>query len=524
MPFGICRHTEIAIFQSSLHQVAVFGPGCQRINHPHRFPAIVAILRWSRGSGLKSRSTCIIYYLLQSRYFLEPKSCCRGCFFDPTRLPLGIPYFRLGVRKTHSTNHQTIIAPPAAFPADPVLCALRAHSDYRCQLWACRQEGESLHIIHCSYESQKRIQLSPGSLNVTLAPESMDKERDQPPPPAAPESSPKRPRADSGSSSSTESNLSRSVRTVTSEDLEYVHENGRTYGNDTYYLPCIYLPNEDFREQDRLSLQHRAFVYALQGKLTTTKLLPSTRRILDLGTGPGHWAVGMAHQYPDAEVVGIDLTQWDIETTEATLGESQVMWELDDLDVWGKETDIEDLLSRLAEHDFFADTTNRTPIGSPTKSRAGTDVHSQSDSSVENLTIDLTTLEPQPEPGWHFSAPFELIHLRNMKGAFTHWEEVYAEIYKSLSPGGWIEVADYDLGNVPAPPEEPDSSSYTMVNVRKLYASLMQASYKPASPTSRRPMSTCRLDRGARTKRSDRLARLCFLLFSSPLRRYCFGR
>ncbi|KAI8940690.1 hypothetical protein NX059_001958 [Plenodomus lindquistii] len=303
-----------------------------------------------------------------------------------------------------------------------------------------------------------------------------------PPPPDSPdtEAPPRRSRADSGSSTSTESN--RSVRTVTSEDLEYVHENGRTYGNETYYLPCIYLPHEDFREQDRLSLQHQIFSYALKGKLTTTRLLSSTRRILDLGTGPGHWAVGMAQQYPDAEVVGIDMSQWDIETTEATLGDSQVTWELDDLDVWGKETDIDDLLSRLVEHDFFTNTTNRDPIGSPKRSRAGTGVHSQSDSSVENLTIDLSTLEPQPEPGWHFSSPFELIHMRNMKGAFAHWEEVYSEIYKSLSPGGWVEVADYDLGNLPAPPEEPGSSSRTMHNLRKLYAALVQASYKSGRP------------------------------------------
>lgn len=274
------------------------------------------------------------------------------------------------------------------------------------------------------------------------------------------------------------------MRTLTSEDLEYVHENGRTYGNDTYYLPCVYLPNEDFREQDRLSLQHRVFFHALQGKLTTTRISPTTRRILDLGTGPGHWAVAMAQQYPDAEVVGIDMTQWDIDTTEATMGESQVTWELDDLDVWGRETDMDDLLSRLATHDFFANTTNRTPITSParSKSKIASGSHSQSDSSVENLTIDLSRLETQPEPGWHFSAPFELIHMRNMKGSFAQWEDVYAEVYKSLSPGGWIEVADYDLGDFPAPPEEPDSASFTLLNLRKLYASLMQASFKSGRP------------------------------------------
>ena len=127
---------------------------------------------------------------------------------------------------------------------------------------------------------------------------------------------------------------SRSARTLASDDLEYFHENGRTYGNETYYLPCVYKPHNDFIEQDRLSLQHEVFVRALHGKLTTAKLLPTTRRILDLGTGPGHWAVAMARQYPQAEVVGIDMTEWDIDTTEATLGDASVTWELDDLDVW----------------------------------------------------------------------------------------------------------------------------------------------------------------------------------------------
>ena len=278
---------------------------------------------------------------------------------------------------------------------------------------------------------------------------------------------------------------SRSVRTLSSDDLEYVHENGRTYGNTTYYLPCVYLPNDDFAEQDRLSLQHQIFVQALQGKLTTTRLLPTTRRILDLGTGPGHWAVAIAQQYPQAEVVGIDMTEWDLNTTEATVGESRVTWELDDLDVWGREPkDIEELIERLSNYDFFTETNHRNPIGSPTRSQSGADsqLHSQPNTSVEELAIDLSKLASQPQPGWHFSDSFELIHLRNMKGTFAHWEEVYAEIYKSLAPGGWVEVADYDLGQVPLPPENQSSTTFPMPTLRKLYASIMQASFKSGRP------------------------------------------
>ncbi|KAF9695028.1 hypothetical protein EKO04_007082 [Ascochyta lentis] len=287
----------------------------------------------------------------------------------------------------------------------------------------------------------------------------------------------KRPRADSGSSTSVES--VRSVRTVTLEDLEYVHENGRTYGNDTYFNPCVF--NNDLKEQDRLFFQHQIFVHALQGRLTTTRLLPSTRRILDLGTGPGHWAVAMAHTFPRAEIVGIDLTQWDLDTTEATMGSADVTWELDDLDIWGTDAHAEDLATTLSNFDFYRDMTNRIPLHSPPRSPERVEFNqsmTHPDASVESLVIDPYHLRPRQEPGWHFSEPYEFIHLRNMKGAFAQWEEVYAEIHKSLSPGGWIEVADWDMGAVPIDHATSDPALFPVPTLRKLYASMIEASFK----------------------------------------------
>lgn len=195
--------------------------------------------------------------------------------------------------------------------------------------------------------------------------------------------------------------------------------------------------------------------------------------------------MAMAQQYPNAEVVGIDMTEWDLSTTEATLGESRVIWELDDLDVWGRETNVNNLIARLAEYDFFTDTMLRTPIESPTRSKPKIGVNqlqNNAETSVESLTIDLSTLGPRLEAGWHFSDSYELIHLRNMKGTFSCWEGVYAEIHKSLSPGGWIEVADYDLGQVPMPPEEQGLSAYPMPTLRKLYAAVMESSFISGRP------------------------------------------
>jgi SAM-dependent methyltransferase len=243
------------------------------------------------------------------------------------------------------------------------------------------------------------------------------------------------------------------------------------------------MPNNDFKEQDRLSLQHQVFVQALQGRLTTTRLLPSTRRILDLGTGPGHWAVAIALQYPRSEVVGIDMTEWDLNTTEATLGETKVTWQLDDLDVWGQQPDVDDLTSRLGQFDFFAEPSNRKPLETSASSRApAVALQSEAETSIESL-VDPDSLIAPPQPGWHFSEAFELIHLRNMKGVFAHWEEVYAEIFKSLSPGGWIEVADYDLGQLPLPPSETQPSSHLpMPTLRKIYAAIVEASFKAGRP------------------------------------------
>ncbi|KAI0168325.1 S-adenosyl-L-methionine-dependent methyltransferase [Pestalotiopsis sp. NC0098] len=42
---------------------------------------------------------------------------------------------------------------------------------------------------------------------------------------------------------------------------------------------------------------------------------------------------------------------------------------------------------------------------------------------------------------------YDLIHFRNMDGAFRDWPFVYEQAFKVCKPGGWIEVMDWDLWN-----------------------------------------------------------------------------
>jgi SAM-dependent methyltransferase len=39
---------------------------------------------------------------------------------------------------------------------------------------------------------------------------------------------------------------------------------------------------------------------------------------------------------------------------------------------------------------------------------------------------------------------FDLVHLRNMAGAFADWPFIYEQAYHCIRPGGWIEVLDFD--------------------------------------------------------------------------------
>ncbi|CAI6333925.1 unnamed protein product [Periconia digitata] len=292
----------------------------------------------------------------------------------------------------------------------------------------------------------------------------------------------KRPRTLSASSSLSAESL-HSTRTLQNEDLEFVYENGRVYGNDSYFMPC------DEAEQDRLALQHQIYLLALKGKLTTTKVSHFTRRILDLGTGPGHWAVAMAQEYPWAEVVGIDMAVWDIETTEETAGDADVKWELDDLDVWGVEDEVDDLTLQLERAHLARDLGNRDPTASPARQRAKT---SPSQSTTQPQTpsesaYDLYVLNPDEQPGWHFSDTYDFIHMRGMKGTFAYWEGVYEEVYKNLSPDGWIEVVDYHL-EVPVIEKEDAESSvvdrdpFPFPTLAQLHLSLLQASVKCGRP------------------------------------------
>ncbi|GER85074.1 hypothetical protein KTAU_37100 [Thermogemmatispora aurantia] len=79
----------------------------------------------------------------------------------------------------------------------------------------------------------------------------------------------------------------------------------RLQGPRRYLHDQPYLLPKDLGEVNRLDFQH----YVLRAILRGNYLAPiqQPRRILDVGCGTGQWAFELAQQFPQAEVVGLDL-------------------------------------------------------------------------------------------------------------------------------------------------------------------------------------------------------------------------
>lgn len=98
---------------------------------------------------------------------------------------------------------------------------------------------------------------------------------------------------------------SKYTASLTSSIEDYPMENGRRYHafkDGTYIMP------NDESELDRLDLTHNMLKISMNMRLFDATFSKAPKNILDIGTGTGMWAIEMADEYPEAEIVGTDLS------------------------------------------------------------------------------------------------------------------------------------------------------------------------------------------------------------------------
>lgn len=74
-------------------------------------------------------------------------------------------------------------------------------------------------------------------------------------------------------------------------------------------MTAYYFPNDD-PELDRLDVQHEIIKILLDGRSYLAPLSKENppRRILDIATGTGRWAIEMGDEFPSTTVIGTDLS------------------------------------------------------------------------------------------------------------------------------------------------------------------------------------------------------------------------
>jgi len=93
---------------------------------------------------------------------------------------------------------------------------------------------------------------------------------------------------------------------ITASVLAYPVEHGRRY--HAFRAGVYYLPNDEL-EQERLDLTHILMTKGIGDKLFLAPIAPNDMgRVLDIGTGTGLWSMSMGDEYPNAEIIGNDLS------------------------------------------------------------------------------------------------------------------------------------------------------------------------------------------------------------------------
>ncbi|KAF5017329.1 hypothetical protein F66182_10758 [Fusarium sp. NRRL 66182] len=111
---------------------------------------------------------------------------------------------------------------------------------------------------------------------------------------------------DSETASSVGDDAASSTTSITASILEYRTIQGRTFHSDRH--PTEYFTPNDKQQSASIDINHQALTLLLGGKLFLAPIKDNVKKVLDVGTGTGIWAIDFADEYPQSEVIGTDIS------------------------------------------------------------------------------------------------------------------------------------------------------------------------------------------------------------------------
>ncbi|KAL5087995.1 S-adenosyl-L-methionine-dependent methyltransferase [Trichoderma sp. SZMC 28011] len=112
---------------------------------------------------------------------------------------------------------------------------------------------------------------------------------------------------DSDGDSALGSDAGSSTASITSSILQYREIHGRRFHGETG--TAQYWQSNDEAANESLDINHHALTMAMGDQLLMAPLVKENiKKALDIGTGTGIWAIDFADEYPDAQIVGTDIS------------------------------------------------------------------------------------------------------------------------------------------------------------------------------------------------------------------------
>ncbi|KAL1839886.1 hypothetical protein VTJ49DRAFT_1021 [Mycothermus thermophilus] len=97
-----------------------------------------------------------------------------------------------------------------------------------------------------------------------------------------------------------------STASLSSSILRYRTILGRTYASEIGQAEA-WAPNDDIHTES-MDIHHHACTLMLKGQLFLAPIKDDVQKVLDVGTGTGIWAIDFGDMYPNAQVIGTDIT------------------------------------------------------------------------------------------------------------------------------------------------------------------------------------------------------------------------
>ncbi|KAI0478381.1 S-adenosyl-L-methionine-dependent methyltransferase [Xylariaceae sp. FL0804] len=105
------------------------------------------------------------------------------------------------------------------------------------------------------------------------------------------------------------SDIASSTDSITASILEYRTIKGRTYHSERHDSAVNYITPNDERQMESQDITHHYFTILLDDQLYLAPIKgEDLGKVLDIGTGTGIWAIDLADKYPNAEIIGTDLS------------------------------------------------------------------------------------------------------------------------------------------------------------------------------------------------------------------------